>query len=200
MGIRPHLEAIIGVNDLTVIKGQLVDPRAYRFTEMSPDNINDFMHEEIKHYTVSEFRDFECMNFNDYKQEQKLRYYDVVHLPDTEWKLPNVVGVVPPNHYNGNRLRGIRDGILYFFPWTFSELPDGRAACLEVSTTQLTAYFKSVMKKRNRESSYFAPQQYNNHGLGWFDRDFHLARRILYDFGFDLVLEELKIMLYWYWL
>ena len=66
MGIRPHLVAIIGVDNLRVDgKGKIVDGRATKFAAFwSTQECDDLFWAEIPHYTTEALKDFEfCFEF-----------------------------------------------------------------------------------------------------------------------------------------
>lgn len=189
MGIRPHLITIIGVDNLQIdSNGKLTDARVSSFYGTQ----DDLFWSEIPHYTIEEIKDLECMDFEDREKPRKLCYYDVfVYQP--VFGFPNVIGVIPPNHYNRSHLSGGSWTVLYILADAFG-MPKDKAGYEVIPIVGEDEYqWMSMMHGKKLR------QQYNHFAYGWFDSDFILSQRILADLGLEFKIDELQLILYWYW-
>jgi hypothetical protein len=193
MGIRPHLTTIIGVDNLQVDNnGKITDVRAKKFANLyRTQQFDDLFWKEIPHYTIEEIKDLECMDFEQREKPRKLCYHDVfVYQPD--FGFPNVIGVIPPNHYNRSHLSGSWT-VLYVLADAFGMPKDkpGYEVIQPVSDDE----YKWMSLRHGQKLR----QQYNHFAYGWLDADFILSQRILADLGLEFKVEELNLILYWYW-
>jgi len=185
--------------------GKLTDARAKQFSSFyGTQQFDDLFCSEIPHYTIEEIKDLECMDFEDREKPRKLCYHDVfVYQP--VFGFPNVIGVIPPNHYNRSHLSGGSWTVLYVLADAFG-MPKDKAGYEVIPVIgddeyQWMSMFTSFssLASLNRLHGKKLRQQYNHFAYGWFDSDFILSQRILADLGLEFQVEELNLILYWYW-
>ena len=190
MGLRPHLVAIIGVDNLRVLNGKIIDDRAKKLAEFrGTQEYDDLFWSEIPHYTTAALKDLECMDFEG-EEPRRLCYHEVfVYQP--EFGLRNIVGCIPPNHRADMEIHS--KSVLYVLGQAFG-MPGDRAGSSVIR--RVADYDYNLMVRRHGKK---LRQQYHNFSYGYLDRDFILAQRVLSDFGLEFSIDELELILYWYW-
>ncbi len=194
MGIRPHLYAIIGVDNLHTDDndGSIIDARSKVANFYRTEEFEDLYWSEIPHYTHDFLNHFQCVDSENYEggKHRRLCYHEVfVYQP--EYGLKNVIGCIPPNHFRSMHLHS--HGVLYTLAAAFG-MPGDKPGYEIISRVDDDEY-QLMMRMHGKKLR----QQYNHFAYGWFDNDFILSQRILADFGLEFNVDELELLLYWYW-
>ena len=191
MGIRPHLTTIIGVDNLQVSGRDILDERAKKFASFyGTEEFNDLLYKEIPHYTKEWLKDWQCVDWEGGNKPRKLQYWEPF-IYDPEYGLPNVIGCIPPNHWRSMRLSA--KDILYVLCDAFG-MPGDKPGYEVIKPVNDDRY--QWMEKMHGKK---LRQQYNHFAYGWLDTDFSLSQRILADLGLEFKIDELQLILYWYW-